>query len=168
MDITLRLLQANDAEAFRALRLHSLHTDPLSFVPYPDEEASLSVAQFAQRLTEPPCVGMIGAFCDGQLVGMVGLLQHARRKQQHKLTIVSMYVAESARGSGTGRKLMQAAIAHARQQPGVSRLLLSVHGTNVPAIRLYRSLGFVPYGVEPEAMVVHGQPQDEILMGLAL
>ncbi|MBV8049300.1 MAG: GNAT family N-acetyltransferase [Paludibacterium sp.] len=168
MTPTIRLLTLEDTAAYRALRLAALATDPVSFHSYPDEEGAMSEAQFAARLTEPPCEGVFGAFVDGRLLGVAGLVGSPRRKLAHKLTLVGVYVTPDARGQGLARRLAEAAIARAKSLPGITRLLLGVHGTNHAAIALYRSLGFEAYGHEPEAMIVDGQTHDEILMGMSL
>ncbi len=55
--------------------------------------------------------------------------------------VEDVFVAESARGSGLGRRLMDAAIARARER-GARRMELDTNDTNAPAIALYESLGF--------------------------
>jgi RimJ/RimL family protein N-acetyltransferase len=39
-----------------------------------------------------------------------------------------------------------------------------VNATNVAACRLYESAGFESYGIEPDAMLVDGELQDEMWM----
>lgn len=79
-----------------------------------------------------------------------------------------MYVVPAARGTGLARPLLEAAIAHARQQPDLRQLQLGVTVGNAPALHLYPSLGFVEYGREPAALCVDGRYYDEILMQLEL
>jgi len=50
----------------------------------------------------------------------------------------------NARGRGVGRRLVGSLLAWAWQQ-GARRAILQVQGDNVPAIRLYQSLGFEPF-----------------------
>jgi ribosomal protein S18 acetylase RimI-like enzyme len=57
-----------------------------------------------------------------------------------------LYVRDSARGSGLGRALTEAAIERARER-GCRRVELDVNETNTAAIGLYTSLGF---SVEPK------------------
>ncbi len=52
-----------------------------------------------------------------------------------------MTIAEEARGRGVGRKLLQFAIAHARQL-GARRLYLESNTRAASAIHLYEELGF--------------------------
>ena len=56
--------------------------------------------------------------------------------------LTKMAVDESVRGSGCGRALLDAAVAHARLR-GVKYIVLSSHTKLAPAIALYRNAGFV-------------------------
>jgi ribosomal protein S18 acetylase RimI-like enzyme len=60
------------------------------------------------------------------------------------------------------------AIAQARTIPGLEQLLLAVVTINDAARRLYRSLGFEVYGLEPRALKQGEQYWDEELMILRL
>ena len=73
-----------------------------------------------------------------------------------------MYVRPGARQTGIGRKLAEAVIEHARRQ--VELLQLSVVSDNQAARRLYASLGFEEYGIEPRAAKYRGKYHDDVLM----
>lgn len=53
-----------------------------------------------------------------------------------------VYVDETARGRGLGKLLMEGVIARARAR-GAARIQLDANRRNLPAISLYRSVGFV-------------------------
>jgi putative acetyltransferase len=55
--------------------------------------------------------------------------------------VIKMTVSEAARGTGLGRKLMDACIATAREA-GASRLYLETNSSLAPALSLYRAAGF--------------------------
>ena len=64
------------------------------------------------------------------------------------LEVKKVFVAPSARGTGLSRRIMADLEAVARER-GVTRLVLQTGPLQVPAIRLYESLGYVriePYG----------------------
>jgi RimJ/RimL family protein N-acetyltransferase len=109
-----------------------------------------------------------GAFVDGRLQGMVGLTREPRRKNAHKADIVAMYVAPESGRRGLGRALLQAVIDHARTVAGLEQLVLSVTRSNHAAAELYRSTGFVTFGVEPRAIKVAGEYFDKERMILFL
>jgi ribosomal protein S18 acetylase RimI-like enzyme len=52
-----------------------------------------------------------------------------------------LFVSESARGSGIGRELVEAAMERARER-GAARILLDTNESNEAAVRLYASVGF--------------------------
>lgn len=61
---------------------------------------------------------------------------------------MGMYVTEACRKQGTGRMLMQEVISRAWELDDLLQINLTVVSTNEGAGRLYRSLGFVVYGIE--------------------
>lgn len=58
--------------------------------------------------------------------------------------IVQIAVAPEVRQAGIGKRLVQAAI-NALYESGYTKVSLNVTESNIPAIRLYESLGFRPY-----------------------
>jgi putative acetyltransferase len=74
---------------------------------------------------------------DGTVIGCCALV--AMGPGEFELS--KMTVAEEARGRGVGRKLLQFAIAHARQL-GAHRLYLESNTRAASAIHLYEELGF--------------------------
>jgi ribosomal protein S18 acetylase RimI-like enzyme len=73
-----------------------------------------------------------------------------------------MYVRQAARRAGVGRRLVEAALELAAQSVELVQLVV-VKG-NVPAVRLYESMGFVAYGLETHALKIDGRYYDDILM----
>jgi GNAT superfamily N-acetyltransferase len=59
-----------------------------------------------------------------------------------------IFVEESARGTGLGRALMEAAFERARER-GCRRIELDVNEANSGAVRLYESLGFESWSDPP-------------------
>jgi ribosomal protein S18 acetylase RimI-like enzyme len=66
--------------------------------------------------------------------------------QPDDLELRRIYLFSRFYGSGTGPRLMEAAIASAREQRA-KRLLLGVHPGNLRALAFYRKIGFVQIGV---------------------
>jgi RimJ/RimL family protein N-acetyltransferase len=73
-----------------------------------------------------------------------------------------MYVRPAARGTGLARQLVEAVLEYAQDR--VELVQLSVIVGNVPAHRLYVSLGFAPYGLEERALKLDGRYYDEVHM----
>ena len=70
--------------------------------------------------------------------------------------VLGMAVAAGERGRGTGRALIETAIAGATAK-GLTRIELTVHADNHVARRLYESVGFVYEGTHRNAWRLRGQ-----------
>ena len=62
-----------------------------------------------------------------------------------------LYVAPEARGQRLGQRLVGALIDHARAQPGITVIELTVMAANAPALALYREFGFRRFGYQERA-----------------
>jgi ribosomal protein S18 acetylase RimI-like enzyme len=111
---------------------------------------------------------VLGAFDASGLVGMVGCRREDGVKCRHVAVIWGMYVAAEARGRGLGRRLLEDAVARARQWTGMDHLWLSVVTTQAAARRLYAACGFRVIGLHPRTIRVGGRSYDEELMVLDL
>ena len=165
----IRKLTEEDIEALWSLRLRALRDSPEAFGSTYEETLQRGMESYRQRLRQPHAeTFFIGAFEEGSLVGMVGFFREPGTKSQHKGYIISMFTAPEQRGKGVGKALVAEAIAQAQTISGLEQLLLAVVTTNTAASRLYRSLGFEVYGLEPHALKQGGQYWDEELMVLRL
>jgi ribosomal protein S18 acetylase RimI-like enzyme len=154
-----RRLRPDEAEAFRAIRLEALATNPEAFETTLEKQAAEPLSRFADSLKS---AAVFGAFRESELVGMAGFFVHQGERTRHKGMLWGMYVRPAARGAGLGRSLLRAIVEHARQHVG--QLQLSVVSDNEAACRLYRSEGFSAYGLERRALKHGEQYLDEILM----
>lgn len=164
--LAVRPLTAGDVAAYRALRLTALRTNADAFTSSPEDEAGFSDAEILARAApEPPGV-TFGAFAGPELVGMAGYVPDRRAKTRHKAAMVGVFLRPDWRGQGNGRRLAEAVVAHARRQRVILRCTVRVG--NARARRLYRSLGFIPYGVEPGGICLDGEFFDDELLALDL
>ena len=161
--IELRRLGAEDAAAYQAIRLEALADSPHAFSSTLESEQGQPLERFAARLADD---FVLGAFSGPHLVGVAGFYVQPKPKHRHKGMLWGMYVRPDHRAAGIGRKLVEAIIAHARQH--VELLQLFVIADNLPARRLYASLGFVEYGIERHATKYRGEYHDDVLMALPL
>lgn len=108
------------------------------------------------------CVSLV-AEVDARIVGACGatsekLLRYAHRPE------CGIAIAKSYWKLGIGRKMMEALLSWARKQR-LSKLVLRVFADNRPAIRLYRSLGFVREGrFREDALRADGSYTDTLYM----
>jgi ribosomal protein S18 acetylase RimI-like enzyme len=165
----LRLLTANDAEAWWHLRLEALQNDPASFADSAEEHQNTTVATARERLaaSAPDRNFVLGMFEDGKLAATAGFYRHQHIKERHKGHIWGVYVRPGSRGKGVARALMQEIIRGAREIDGLEQILL-VASAHLPARKLYEALGFEAYGVEPRSLKIGGEYVDDVLMILRL
>lgn len=101
-----------------------------------------------QRLQAEDRIHAWGAKVDGQLVGVAHYLFHSSTWAQDVCYLQDLFVAESARGQGVARALIEQ-VARTAQARGASRYYWLTHHTNARARRLYDRVaahhGFVRY-----------------------
>lgn len=130
---------------------------------------SRTIEQVASQLAPDDDHYTLGAFIgDGlaKIVGTVTLVRERSPKVRHIANLVAMYVSPDTRRKGVGRHLLTELIGRARQLDGLDQLRLCVIQDNPAAIRLYRSVGFQTFGIEPNALKTADRSWDEVHMVL--
>jgi RimJ/RimL family protein N-acetyltransferase len=160
-----RLLTEADAAAYRQIRLRGLREDPAAFGSSYEEEVERPLEFTAEWLRAKqlgPDSFALGAFDEREeLLGVLSFTRVPRLKEQHKAMIHGVYVIAEARGRGLGRSLVAETLARARQSPGLTQVQLSVVTCQTAARALYAAFGFVPYGLERQALTLDGEFLDE-------
>lgn len=162
----IRLLSESDAQSYREIRLRSLKNDPEAFGSTYEQEVNRPLEKFAERIHYTKDQFTLGCFDDNDsLIGIVNFVRESRHKTAHKGNIYGMYINPDFRGRGLGKSLLLALIERAtRECSGLEQIHLTVVSSNESAKRLYLSLGFEVYGVEPNALKFDGHYFDEDLM----
>lgn len=144
------------ASAYRALMLEAYGLHPDAFTSEMAEREALPLTWWEKRLATGPDAKEVvfGAVAGGQLRGVAGLSIENRKKTIHKSTLFGMYVPHVHRGKGIGQDLVGSVLDHARAQPPLVLVQLTVTEGNNGAQALYERMGFEAFGVEPYAVAV--------------
>ena len=163
----IRRLDESDACALLELRGFALVTSPGAFASCPETDRISDVDAAVGILTDTASQAVFGAF-DPDLVGMVGIRRESHKKLSHRAYLWGMFVDPRARSRGIGRRLVQEAVDFARQLDGVGWVDLSVSDDAPQALKMYRNLGFVEWGVQRDALRVDGRSLSERYCALCL
>ena len=162
-----RELIQEDAESLRELRLQALIDSGEAFRASYEEERRQTVGDFVRMLQRgqgDPCRGILGAFRDDELVGMLGFHPADEVQARHKAYLWGLYVVPAARWQGIGRNLLVDALDQLRRVPGLEQVHLSVMTNSGAGRSLFTRLGFELYGTERRAMKHRGRYFDEAHM----
>jgi ribosomal protein S18 acetylase RimI-like enzyme len=151
----IRKLTIHDAAALKAIRLEAVQDSPASFMPNVAEVRARTIESFSQLLSDPND-SVYGAFVEAELIAIAGLRRNSAAKLKHKANIFGVYTQAAQRNKGIARRLLLTLLDDAYSDPHLVQITLSVNTENKSAQALYCSLGFEPYGLEKNAMMVDG------------
>jgi L-amino acid N-acyltransferase YncA len=103
------------------------------------------------------------ALRDGEVVGWVAVSAMSSRCVYEGFVENSVYVAETARGHGVGRALLQALI-ESTEAAGIWTIQAGMFPENEPSIRLHESVGFQRVGVHRRLGKLGGEWRDVLLL----
>ena len=166
----IRRLVAADAQAYWETRNRGLKEFPDAFTTSVEEGLATTPSTLARRFGGNGADDFVlGAFTDdGVLVGQAGFKREARQKSRHTGSVIGMYVTPEQRGTGLGKRLLFALIEELRNVDGIEQVNLSVTHSNADARKLYIYAGFVPFGIERNAIKIDGVYYDKEFMALKL
>jgi ribosomal protein S18 acetylase RimI-like enzyme len=160
-------LTPDDWQAYKALRLEALHTEPQAFGASYASNLQHPESFWRGRLAES-ALGekswLLFARHGGQLVGMIGAYGS---DDPAVVSVISMYVQPAHRGKGISKQLMRALLDTLRQHGQFERARLTVNPQQTAALNLYEGFGFVTVGTE-HALMGDGNYYDERVMEVRL
>ena len=151
-----RLTQA-DQPAWRNLRIEALERFPSAFLTGVEEQQQRSAAKDRAGLATGNWWGLF----DTEMIGQAALIPMPQIACTHRMEIGAFYLTPGFQGTGAAEYLMQTMEDAARARDAL-QLELSVAASNPKAIRFYEKLGFRRYGIQPRAVILNGQPQDDL------
>ena len=162
----MRCITADDAEAFSALRREVIRENPVQMGLTYEEELTRTLDDFRAQLAFSHPNVMFGSFIEGELVATAAVGYTSKLpSSRHKMVMWGVFTSPRYRRQGLSRQIVEAAIQQAFCND-VRRVNLQVYVPNEPAITLYKSIGFVEYGTEPDAVCLNGQYHNGVHMTL--
>ena len=151
--MTVRVLTPQNVEAYRALRLEALKTEPAAYTSSAEDFEIEPLEEVAKRL-EAKDYGsfMLCAFREERLIGIANFVPETRVKVEHKGWVFGVYVTASERGKGVAKAMMLALLERVKTYPKIRQINIAVITSQVAAKRLYTSLGFEVWGLERNAL----------------
>ena len=148
-------MQAGDWEQVREIYLQGIRTGHATFeTEAPSwerwDEAHLSFARLVVREGD-------------SVLGWAALSPVSQRQVYRGVAEVTVYVAESARGQGIGRVLLEALIAESETN-GIWTLQASIFPENVASVELHRRCGFREVGRRERVAMLHNVWRDTLLL----
>lgn len=167
MAIEIRKPKPNEWLQFKNLRLRSLQEFPLAFASSYDEQLDKSEDEWKSYILaserEKDSV-MVCAFEDGQMIGCVSAIWNNRSKVAHVASVVGMFVHTNEQNKGVGYKLISQLLAHLQKKGRFRKAKLDVVSTNLPALNLYKKVGFVETGTLHAELFLNGTYYDLVEM----
>ena len=162
--MALKLLDPDDFEIFRRIRLEALRAVPEAFASSAADWEGLPDEEWRRRLTNN---SVVVSFQGLEPVGMMGLMRQQASKMAHRATIITVYVRSSERGGGHAVAMLNLLLDHARTL-GIRQVELAVSAENPAAMRFYQREGFQQIGRIPGGFLHEGREIDEIVMARRL
>jgi ribosomal protein S18 acetylase RimI-like enzyme len=157
-DITVLKLSPDEWQKYREIRLLALKSDPNAFGSSYEEEINLTESEWRKRIH-----AMWFAKSDGNIVGLIGLLQRENVASKHCGYIISLWVKKEFRGRGIAKSLIQK-LKEISPNLGIRKLSLQVSTTQTGAKKIYQDLGFQEAGTLKQNLLKDGVYLDEYLM----
>jgi GNAT superfamily N-acetyltransferase len=162
-------LDSSNVSAYRELMLEAYEHAADAFTTTAAERQAEPESWWIKRIGSASGLATsFGAWDEGRLVGTVAIEYSAKPKTRHSALVLGMYVTATHRNRGFGRLLMEAAIAAATARPEVLVLTLTLTEGNERALRLYQSLGFSVWGIEPMAIRAESGLRGKVHMAVPL
>ena len=165
--ISIRVAEVQDAESIAEAEYTTAATRGL-LNALPGEIPLEAFREKIRALAAHPDGIYLVAQSGGQLVGHL-LLDPMPLSQNSHICTLTIVVHPGHTARGTGRQMLDHAIAWARAHERLEKIELRVRAGNERALRLYRSCGFVQEGSSRRRLKYgDGEYEDDLMMGLLL
>jgi RimJ/RimL family protein N-acetyltransferase len=165
MQPEIRAIRQSDAQAFGRLLIQLSRETPYTLLSE-TENAALADTQpeRTRQLIAAPGQQVLVAVDAKALIGFTALSQGAFERNRHVCSLMTGVLRAHWR-QGVGTALMEHALDWVAGR-GITRVELTVMERNTGAIRFYENFGFAREGIKRRALLVDGDPADELCMAL--
>lgn len=166
-ECALRHITTDLAEEYRVFQL-AISAEAMYTVTQPHEVRELDRIreQIGTYVDQPGRVWLVVLDPTGQRVIADCMARAGDRERVAHVATIGVGVLRAFARQGIARAMMVAVTDWARRDPGVLKLELSLYAENLPAYRLYESLGFAVEGRRSRSFrFADGTLHDEVLMG---
>jgi ribosomal protein S18 acetylase RimI-like enzyme len=161
--MNIRKLTPEDWEMYKKIRLEALQKDASAFGSSYDESVGRTDEEWKKKLERPK--SFVFAIEDGsEHIGMAAAYQEEGEIVSHVAYVWGVYVRESFRGKGIGKKLLKVVLDEIQRNPKIEKANLNVNKNQIAAVKLYESLGFQIAGTLHRELKVNGEYFDEYVM----
>ncbi len=163
--LTIRKAQEPDAELLLELR-KTIFTESV-FMLWEASEFQSTVLEEQQRISRLNSQSNSRCFVaqeGSELIGFLNAMGGQVNRQKHATTL-ALGVRKSHWRKGVGSALISAALAWSKEVH-LRRIELTVHTTNVNALKLYEGVGFSVEGIRRSSLFVDDRYVDEFLMAV--
>jgi RimJ/RimL family protein N-acetyltransferase len=168
--ILIRNFETGDAEKMLRAFIKIAETSPY-IISTADQVRKMSVAEeekFISSHNESERKLLVGAFFENQIVGIFNFFSYSDSKRFHRGSLGTS-LHPDFRNEGIAKKLMEVGIQFVRTLPRFEFLELEVMDRNIPALELYKKLGFKTLHSTPEASILEdGSRVTEMKMRLEI
>ncbi len=162
--LIIRPVDLDDARSF--IHLQQDIDSESDFMLFGKEERKISVQAIRKRIGEwkkSDTSRIFVGILNGEFAGFVAVVTGPSPRASHRASIV-IGVRKAYYGKSVGTSLMTKAEAWA-QEVSISRLELTVIERNVPALALYKKMGYTVEGTRINSLFINGEYLNELYMG---
>lgn len=142
-DITIRLLEAQDWELFRAIRLEALAESPQFFGSSYAQENQFTEQQWQERVYQHNRTAHFGLFRGENIIGLTGIVLDRDDPAGRTALLIASYIQPAYRRRGLSDLLYQARIDWAKKHPSIDKIVVSHRSDNVASQHANQRHGFV-------------------------
>jgi ribosomal protein S18 acetylase RimI-like enzyme len=145
--LEIRPISQDELEA--VLEVYELCEDFLALGPV--AKASMQMVAKDIEISQNEGSHFCGIYADGNMIGVIDYARSGYEGEPSQACIVLLMIAETSRGRGIGRAVVEGVEADIRQNPEVTAILSGVQVNNPKAIQFWRRNGYAIMG-GPELM----------------